>query len=59
EGHTANEIKNFFYFIPDSLGFPLPGVYAVWLFVVIVLYPLCKKYDKYKSSHQKWWLSYL
>jgi len=45
---------------PPSLGLPLAGVYAVWLFVVIVLYPLCKKYDRYKSAHkEKWWLSYL
>ena len=30
------------------------------LAVVIALYPLCKRYDKYKTSHkEKWWLSYL
>ncbi|HEV8283729.1 MAG TPA: heparan-alpha-glucosaminide N-acetyltransferase domain-containing protein [Chitinophagaceae bacterium] len=59
QGHSAKEIENFFFFKPESLGFPLPGVYAVWLFVVIVLYPLCKKYDRYKSTHRKWWLSYI
>jgi hypothetical protein len=62
EGHPANEIAApgmLFFFRPPSLGFPLPGVYAVWLFVVIVLYPLCKKYDRYKSTHRQWWLSYL
>lgn len=50
-----------FYFKPNGLGFNLWGVYAVWLFVVIVLYPLCKRYDRYKTRHagQKWWLSYL
>jgi uncharacterized membrane protein len=41
-------------------GFSLGVVYLVWISVVIVLYPLCKKYDHYKSSHRdKWWLSYL
>jgi uncharacterized membrane protein len=59
ERHTSKEIENFFFFRPDSLGFPLPGVYAIWLFVVILLYPLCKKYDRYKSTHQQRWLSYL
>ncbi|MFI5128679.1 MAG: DUF1624 domain-containing protein [Chitinophagales bacterium] len=62
EGHPATEInspESFFFFRPPSLGFPLVGVYAVWLFVVIILYPLCRKYDKYKSTHDKWWLSYL
>ena len=62
QGHTAKEIDSpdsFFFFRPPSLGFPLPGVYAVWFFVVVVLYPLCKRYDRYKSTHRQWWLSYL
>jgi len=62
QGFSANEIAtpgNPFYFKPDGFGFGLLGVYAVWIFVVLVLYPLCRKYDKYKSTHQKWWLSYL
>ena len=41
-------------------GFSLGVVYAVWAALIIVLYFLCKKYDRYKSSHrEKWWLSYL
>ena len=50
-----------FMFKPNELGFGLVGVYAVWLFVVLILYPLCKKYDKYKTTHarEKWWLSYI
>lgn len=41
-------------------GFSLVGTYAVWIVVVLLLYPLCKKYDAYKTSHkEKWWLSYL
>ena len=50
-----------FYFKPNGLGFGLAGVYAVWLFVVLILYPICKKYDRYKTAHakEKWWLSYI
>jgi uncharacterized membrane protein len=50
-----------FLFKPNGLGFGLLGVYAVWIFVVAVLYPICKKYDRYKTAHakEKWWLSYL
>ena len=41
-------------------GFNLWVVYLVWLFIVLFLYPLCKRFDKYKSSHRhQWWLSYL
>lgn len=47
--------------------FTIPGegnslwvVYAIWLAVVIALYPLCKWYDTYKTNHkEKKWLSYL
>jgi uncharacterized membrane protein len=41
-------------------GFSLGVVYLVWISVVLLLYPLCKWYDRYKSNHRdKWWLSYL
>ncbi len=41
-------------------GFKLWVVYAIWVFVIALLYPVCKKFDAYKMSHkEKWWLSYL
>ena len=40
-------------------GFTLAVTYLVWITVVLILYPLCKWYDRYKQSHKdKWWLSY-
>jgi uncharacterized membrane protein len=50
-----------FLFKPQTFGVPLWGVYLIWIFIVAVLYPLCKKYDRYKSVHakEKWWLSYV
>jgi hypothetical protein len=48
-----------FGFRPVQFGYPLWGVYIIWVLIVLLLYPLCKKYDRYKSTHQKWWLSYL
>jgi uncharacterized membrane protein len=43
-----------------GFGFPLWVVYCVWVGVIALLYPLCKKFDAYKQSHkEKWWLSYL
>ena len=32
-------------------GISLAIVYAIWVSVVLALYPLCKWYDKYKNSH--------
>ena len=44
----------------QGYGFSLGITYAVWATLIIVLYFLCKLYDRYKSSHrEKWWLSYL
>ena len=50
-----------FFFKPNGLGFGLLGVYIIWLLVVVLLYPVCKKYDRYKTAHakEKWWLSYI
>ncbi|HRX92520.1 MAG TPA: heparan-alpha-glucosaminide N-acetyltransferase domain-containing protein [Chitinophagaceae bacterium] len=50
-----------FFFKPGGLGFGLPGVWAVWIFVVVILFPVCKWYDKYKTVNvrTKPWLSYL
>ena len=43
----------------SGYGFPLAIVYLTWIIVILLLYPLCKWYDDYKSRHKKWWLSYL
>jgi uncharacterized membrane protein len=42
-------------------GFGLFTVYLVWISLIIVLYPLCKAYERYKRNHlsQQRWLSYL
>ena len=41
-------------------GFSLGVVYAVWIGIIVALFPLCRWYDRYKQSHkEKWWLSYL
>ena len=49
-------------FVPalKGYGFSLWVVYLVWIGIILLLYPLCKKFDQYKLNHkEKWWLSYL
>jgi phosphoglycerol transferase MdoB-like AlkP superfamily enzyme len=61
-GFTSKDIstpENPFLFKPNGLGFGLAGVYAVWLLTVVLLYPLCSKYNRYKSTHRKWWFGYI
>lgn len=49
-----------FYFLVPGEGISLGGVYLCWIGIIFFLYPLCKWYDRYKTSHkEKWWLSYL
>lgn len=42
-------------------GFNLATVYIVWMLLIIMLYPLCTLYDRYKKFHQplKRWLRYI
>lgn len=64
-GHSFADAANVgqqfpFMFVAPGEGYGLPIVYLVWILVVIGLYPLCKRYDQYKTLHkEKWWLSYL
>lgn len=60
QGYQSTEImQEPFWFRPEKFGLELPWVYAIWVAVVIALYPACKWYKQYKSTHQYWWLSYL
>jgi len=44
---------------PGRYGLPLLGIYGVWLFVVVALYPSCRWFAALKKHRQQWWLSYL
>lgn len=44
---------------PESWGFALPIVYALWLVAVAMLYPLCRWFAEFKRRRGDWWLSYL
>lgn len=45
--------------IPTGYGYSLLIVYLVWISIVLFLYPFCKRYNEFKSTHRQWWLSYL
>lgn len=45
---------------PPGAGVSLPMVYIVWLGLVLLLYPLCRWYGRYKSEHPEiGWLRYV
>ncbi len=54
------------WFLGEPSGFPseykpsLTMVYFIWLSLIIVLYPICRWYMRYKKRNKHyWWLSYL
>ena len=44
---------------PPDFGYSLSVVYAVWIGVVTLLYPLCLWFSRVKERRDDWWLSYL
>jgi uncharacterized membrane protein len=46
-------------FFPGGFGYGLPVVYAVWLAVLALCFPLCRIYDRLKARRSGRWLAYL
>jgi uncharacterized membrane protein len=44
---------------PADYGYDLWVVYAVWIGVLLALYPLCRRWAAWKATRRHWWLSYL
>ena len=44
---------------PADFGYSLGVVYAVWIVVLLIMYPLCLWYSRLKHRRRDWWLSYL
>ena len=42
-----------------GLGYPLPAVYALWVAVVLLLYPACRWFAAVKRRSHAAWMSYL
>lgn len=44
---------------PADFGLPLWGSYAVWLAVLVAVYPLCSRFARFRTGRTQWWLRYL
>lgn len=45
--------------IPLWYGLPLPGVYLVWMLVVVLLFYPCRRFAELKDRRRHWWLQYM
>src|SRR6185312_4064923 len=59
QGFAATQFLTHYRFYPKGFGLALPGVYVVWIAVVVALYPLCRWVTALKARRQDWWLSYV
>jgi len=59
QGFSVRQMMTFFLFYPKGYGLSLPGVYGVWLLVVVLLYPFCRWVAAIKARRRDWWLSYV
>ena len=63
QGFTADQLftlpQNFGFRPNENFGFNLGYTYLVWIGVLVLCYFPCRWYDRYKSTHKKWWLSYI
>ena len=58
-GFPASAFARGVFDLPDGWGFGLPVVYAVWVAVVLALYPVCRRFADLKARRREVWLSYL
>jgi uncharacterized membrane protein len=59
QGFSVGQMSTLFFFYPQGYGLTLPGVYAVWVLVIALLYPLCRWVAAIKARRRDWWLSYV
>lgn len=46
--------------LANNFGFGLGAVYAIWIVIVVSLYPLCTWWNAFKAKNKgKWWVSYV
>ena len=59
QGFDAREFLTIFFFYPGGYGVGLGAVYALWLLVIVLLYPWCRWIAAVKERRRDWWLSYV
>ncbi|MGZ5920442.1 MAG: DUF1624 domain-containing protein [Rhizomicrobium sp.] len=59
EMFQSPDLRHFPFSQPPGWGESLPVIYAIWLGVVLLMFPLCRWFARVKQQRKAWWLSYL
>ncbi|MES2253979.1 MAG: heparan-alpha-glucosaminide N-acetyltransferase domain-containing protein [Pseudomonadota bacterium] len=59
EMFRSPDLAHFPFSQPPAWGESLPVIYAIWIGVVLIMYPLCRWYARVKQNSKSRWLSYL
>ena len=59
ETFQSPDLAHFPFSAPPGWDVGLPAIYAIWIGVVVALYPLCRWYAGVRQRSRAWWLSYL
>jgi uncharacterized membrane protein len=59
EVFESPDLRHFPFSAPPGWDSGLPAIYALWVVVVIAMFPLCRWYAGFKRRRSDWWLSYL
>jgi len=59
QGFDVSHMITIFFYYPKGYGVGLAGVYAVWMLVVVLMYPFCRWVAAVKARRRDWWLSYV
>jgi uncharacterized membrane protein len=59
QGFAAEQFFTRFRYFPEGFGVGLPGVYLIWITVVVTVYPFCRWVAAVKARRKEWWLSYV
>jgi hypothetical protein len=53
------DLGNYPFTPPPGWGFSLPVIYAIWIGVVVAMYPACLWMARLKARRRAWWTSYV
>ena len=53
------DLGNYPFTAPPGWGYALPGVYVMWVIVVLLMYPMCRWFAALKQRRTDAWLSYV